>query len=294
MTTALVIAVTGANGYVGSLVVDALKENAKVLGLVRTPGSADQIRWSFGSDVDRIAQTLRAHGVTHMVHAAWDMKTNSEDELMKTCVAGSLGLLTACRQAGVKKRIFISTISAFEGARSSYGRSKLIVEDLFRQAQGVVLRLGLVYGNRSSGTFGNLRNIVRTARIIPLIGDGTTPQYLLHERTLAEVVRRAVRGDFDREGNPLTLAQPEPIAFRDLLRHIARSEGRRVFLVPVPWRILYLALRSVEQLGLKLNVRSDSVLSFVHQNSAPDFGTMRLHSINPIQFSAHEFSKHLG
>jgi hypothetical protein len=57
---------------------------------------------------------------------------------------------------------------------------------------------------------------------------------------------------------------------------------------------LYLALRSVEQLGLKLNVRSDSVLSFVHQNSAPDFGTMRLHSINPIQFSAHEFSKHVG
>jgi len=284
MTTAPVVAVTGANGYVGSLIVEALRENAKVLGLVRTPKSPNDIRWSFGSDVDSLAQTLRAYGVTHMIHAAWDMKANSDDELMKICVAGSRALLTACQQAGVQRYIFISTISAFEGARSSYGRSKLKVEELFRQAKGVVLRLGLVFGDRPAGTFGNLQNMVRSMRIIPLIGDGIAPQYLLHEQTLAEVMRRAVRGDFDGEENPLTLAHPEPITFRDLLRQMSRSAGRRVFLVPVPWRILYIALRSSEQIGLKLNVRSDSVLSFVYQNLAPEFATMRLHCINPIEF----------
>ncbi len=285
MSTTPVIAVTGANGYIGAVIVDALRENAKVFGLVRTPHGANQIRWSFGSDQDLLAQTLRDHGVTHMIHAAWDMRASSEDELEKTCVDGSFGLLAASRQAGVQRNIFISTISAFEGARSAYGRSKLKVEELFRQAKGVVLRLGLVYGDRPGGAFANLQNIVRSKRIIPLIGDGKAPQYLLDERALAEVVQRAVRGDFDGEARPFTLAHPEPIAFCDLLRRIARSESRRVFLVPVPWRILYFALHSAERLGVRLNVRSDSVLSFVHQNVAPDFGAMRLHSINPIRFS---------
>ena len=285
MSTAPVIAVTGANGYIGSVIVDALKDNAKVFGLVRNPHGADQIRWSFGADQDLLAQTLRDHGVTHMIHAAWDMRASSADELEKTCVDGSFGLLAASRQAGVKKNIFISTISAFEGARSAYGRSKLKVEELFRQAKGLVLRLGLVYGDRPGGAFANLRKIVRTARIIPLIGDGRAPQYLLDERTLAEVMRRSVRGDFEGEATPFTLAHPEPVAFRDLLRRIARSESRRVVLVPVPWRILYIALYSAERLGMRLNIRSDSVLSFVHQNAAPDFDVMRLHSINPIRFS---------
>jgi nucleoside-diphosphate-sugar epimerase len=281
-----VVAVTGATGYVGSVIVDALKENAKVLSLVRTPNSADQIRWSFGSDPDLLARTLRDRGVTHLIHSAWDMRANSEDELEQTCVAGSLDLLTAARQAGVENTIFISTLSAFEGARSAYGRSKLKVEEMFRRTKSVILRLGLVYGYGRSGTFANLQKIVRTAPIIPLIGNGTGPIYPLDERTLAEVVRRAVQGDFDGEVRPFTLAHPEPIAFRDLLRRIARSEGRSVVLVPVPWRVLYLAIYSAERCGLKLKVRSDSVLSFVYQDVAPDFSVMRLHSISPIQFSA--------
>jgi len=84
-----------------------------------------------------------------------------------------------------------------------------------------------------------------------MIGDGSSLQYLLHEDTLADVARRAIVGEFDEAREPLTVAEPDGIAFRALLRYVADLQGRRLILVPVPWRVLYAGLRFAESLGLK-------------------------------------------
>ncbi len=97
-------------------------------------------------------------------------------------------------------------------------------------AGGTVLRPGLVYGEGAGGMFGKLRNTVRTAKVIPMIDDGSAPQYLLHERTLAEAVRLATAP----LPEVITRANPQPVPFRDLLRTLARQEGRNPFLVPLP------------------------------------------------------------
>jgi nucleoside-diphosphate-sugar epimerase len=280
-----VIAVTGANGYVGSIIVRALRPVAELVKLVRMPSEAGETKWSLDAGSDTVALELRRRGVTHLIHAAWDMKANSMDEVQSTCVEGSARLLDAARIAGVKRIIFISTISAFPGARSVYGRSKLAVEQMALKAGGVVLRLGLVHGGNERGVFGSLKQIVDEARFVPMIGDGSAPQYLLHEDTLADVVRRAVVGDFDGANEPLTIAQPESITFRALLRYIAGELGRHPIFVPVPWRVLYLALRATETVGMKLNFRSDSIVSFIFQNPSPDFNALDRFGIAPKYFT---------
>jgi len=278
-----VVAITGANGYVGSVIVNALQKEAQVLGLVRSPIGADQISWSFDGDPERLANELRNHAVTHLLHAAWDMKASSATA-QRSCVNGSRSLFAAAQSAGIRKLIFLSSISAFDGARSAYGRSKFEVEGMALRADGLVLRLGLIYGDRGGGLLGNIRQVVRTSRFIPMIGNGKAPQYLLHERALVHIVRCAVRGDFVGESKPIIVAQPEPIPFRDVLLHIAAKEERSVTLIPIPWPIFYAALLSAERLGLRLKFRSDSVLSFVYQNIAPDFSQMRRHGIDPTCF----------
>jgi nucleoside-diphosphate-sugar epimerase len=255
-------AVTGANGYVGGVIRAALGG----VGLVRAPGPGD-VAWSFAAEPGGLADVLRARGVTRIVHAAWDMKASRPAELA-ACVEGSRRLLEAARLAGVGRFTFISTISAFEGARSAYGRVKLEVERLVLAAGGDVLRPGLVYGDGEGGMFGSLRKTVAKARVIPMIGDGSAPQYLLHEAMLAAAVRAELRG-------VVTVADPAPVAFRDLLRRIAAQEGRTVTLVPVPWQMFYAGLWGAERVGLRLGFKSDSILSFIFQNPAPDFGPMR-------------------
>jgi hypothetical protein len=121
--------------------------------------------------------------------------------------------------------------------------------------------------------------------MIPLIGSGRAPQYLLHEDTLKSVILRAVLGEYDGSaGEPITVAHPQPWLFRDLVMKIAERENRKVTLVPVPWPLLYAGLRSAETLKLKLPVRSDSVISFVYQNPYPDFSNLSRYDIHPLPF----------
>jgi nucleoside-diphosphate-sugar epimerase len=98
-------------------------------------------------------------------------------QMEATCVAGSARLFDAARAAGVQRLIFISTISAFDRARAAYGRSKFLVEKLALERGGLVIRLGLVYGEKFGGVFGNIRDVVRRFRVVPLIGSGMAPQY---------------------------------------------------------------------------------------------------------------------
>ncbi|HYP62746.1 MAG TPA: NAD-dependent epimerase/dehydratase family protein [Acidocella sp.] len=271
------IAVTGANGFVGGIIAAGLADWG-VLRLVRRPAGQGDLAWSFATPADVLAEELRAHEVTHLVHAAWDMQASRLGELEAGCVAGSLRLLEAVHAAGARM-IFISTISAFAGARSAYGQAKLQVEEAVLASGGIVLRLGLVMGD--GGMFGNLRASVAKAKIMPMIGSGKAPQYLLAEETLVESVRRAIAGELDAADGPITLANPTPVPFRDMVRGLAREAGRGVILVPVPWQFLYAGFRSAEALGLRLGYKSDSVISFIYQDPAPDFSVQARLGISP-------------
>lgn len=277
------IAVTGANGYVGSVLCQALVGDGHVLRLIRSPTQPDDFAWSFDTSEYDLAIYLKEKQVTYIVHAAWDMNTSRLQVLQAGCVDGSRRLVRAAQLAGTQL-IFISTISAFAGTRSAYGRAKLEVEAMVLAAGGVVLRPGLIYGEGEGGVFGNLRRTISRAKLVPMIGSGEAPQYLLHESTLAEVVQSAVRGRLTAELGPITLAYPDPIRFCDLLRLIAGHLGRRIILLPVPWQIFYASFWTAERMGLNLGFRSDSVLSFVFQNPVPDFSQMQRLGIDPTPF----------
>jgi nucleoside-diphosphate-sugar epimerase len=271
------IAVTGANGFVGGIIAKGLAEQ-NVLRMVRRPAGQNDLAWSFATPADVLAPELSARGVTHIVHTAWDMQASKLAELEAGCVAGSLRLLEAATAAGARM-IFVSTISAFSGARSAYGRAKLQVEQAVLEAGGIVLRLGLVMGD--GGMFGSLRTTVAKAKLVPMIGSGRAPQYLLPEETLVEAVQAALQGRFDVEHCPITLANPTPVPFRDMVQRLAQQAGRQVVLLPVPWQILYAAFRTVEALGLKLGFKSDSIVSFIYQDPAPDFSVEARLGIHP-------------
>lgn len=271
MTDAPVIAITGANGYVGSVLSQSLSRFARVVRLVRTPQQEGDIAWSFSMEGNEAAKLLRDNGITHLVHAAWDMNARTYQDMSVSCVGGSKRLFAAAKAAGIISPIFISTISAFDGVKSAYGRSKLAVEAVVQDFGGTVLRLGLVHGDGGGGMFGKLSATIAKSYFVPMIGDGSTPQYLLSETSLCEVVSRAILGEFCNATGPITVADPQPVAFADLLHRIAIREDKKIVLIPLPWRVLYCVLKAAELIGLESSFRSDSVLSFVFQNPAPNF-----------------------
>ncbi len=251
----------------GSRLASALSADFTVVPLSRSAAD-DGIRWEFGA-IDSITKKLRDSGVTTLVHSAWDFSQPKPSRNWQTNVEGSFSLLDDAVAAGVQHIVFISTISAFDGARSEYGKAKLAVEQRVLALGGTVVRPGLVWGDRPGGMFGALRQQTAKGGLVPMIGNGNYPQFLVHEDDLGEIVRRATLGEFG--ARVLTVAHPHPWPLKELILRMAREQGTTVRPIGVPSALVHTGLKVGESLGWKLPFRSDSVLSLVYQDPDPRF-----------------------
>ena len=267
-----IIGVTGASGYVGGIVVQALhRSGVQVRELRRDPESAaaqDGQVATFALGDPPAPQALA--GLDGLVHCAWDFAASSPDAVDRINVLGSLKLLGAAHAAGVKRLVFISTMSSFPGCRSLYGKAKLKVEERARGLGVEIVRPGLVYGSRAGGMVGALTKVA-SLPVIPLVGTGSQVLYLVHEDDLGQVVVGFCAGKLTTGSVPLIAAHPEGWTPKAILWLLAEARGRRPVLVPVPWQCEWLGLRMLELMGLKLRVRSDSLISLINQDRSPDF-----------------------
>jgi nucleoside-diphosphate-sugar epimerase len=290
-----VCALTGAHGYVGS----ALRRGLMAAGWTvvslsrREKLEQDEIRWSLdqasGSGPNALSEELRRREVSAVVHAAWDLRLVRPRDLERVNVQGSLRLLDAARTAEVPRFVFISTISAFDEAKSYYGQTKLAVEREVARQGGVVIRPGLVYGERPGGMFGALKAQAAKGAIIPLLGNGRYTQYLVHEDDLAAAVVAAVSVD-KVPRKPVTVAHPDGWPLRSLMQQFAQSAGGKPRFVCVPWQLVYQGLKFTEAAGLKLGFRSDSVIGLVRHNRHPDLNASLL-GVSPRPFTGQELEQ---
>lgn len=102
-------------------------------------------------------------------------------------------------------------------------------------------------------------------RVAPVVAPRSL-QYPVHEDDLAAVVV-ALADAQNLPSGPLGVANPTPVAFRTLLTTLIGASGRSCHLVPIPWRVIYGALRLAELLPIRPPFRADSLLGLVR--SAP-------------------------
>jgi nucleoside-diphosphate-sugar epimerase len=268
-----ICAITGGNGYVGGSAKNYFAaRDWEILELTRHPKSNSRaLKFQLG---DEIAPEKLA-GVRALVHCAYDFKPLRWNEIVAVNVEGSRKILEAASAAKIPKIIFISSISAFDGCRSLYGKAKLEIEKIALDCGALVLRPGLVYGSDSGGMFGKLSAQIKNSSMIPLIGDGSQIQFLVHNEDLCSFIERYARGEING-GQPqgsriLTAANEQPWPFKKLLLEIARGQNKKIKFIPLPWRLVWTGLKSAEVCGLKLNFRSDSLVSLMNQNPNPDF-----------------------
>ena len=127
------------------------------------------------------------------MHCAYDFKPLRREEIRAVNVKGSRKLFQAARAADVGKIICISSISAYDGCCSLYGRAKLEIEKIALENGALVIRPGLVYGSGPGGMFGKLTTQVRKSSVIPMIGDGSQIQFLVHNGDLCAFIMNAIR-----------------------------------------------------------------------------------------------------
>jgi len=268
MSPQRICAVTGSAGYVGGKIKLHLERAGwAVSSWTRRPVGKSDVKFQLGEDVD----PKLFDNVTALIHCAYDFSLRSWDDIGAVNIRGSEKILRAARSAGVQNIVFVSSVSAFEGCRALYGKAKMEIESVARSVNAFVIRPGLVYGNQAGGVFGGLVNQTRRSRIIPLIGGGQQLQFLVHDEDLGQFVSRCIAGGFPSPGNAVTLAHEQGWTMRSLLEELARAQGKHPKFLPVPWRLVWMGLKSLEVLHLPAPFRSDSLISFVYQNPTPSF-----------------------
>ena len=260
--------ITGSNGYVGS----AICRVAALAGY-------EVIRWQRqGGDVPFVlgqaVEPRSLDGVDALIHCAYDFKPVRWEDIQRVNVDGSIALLHAAKLAGIKRIIFISSISAYDGCRSYYGRAKLEVERYVREIGGAVIRPGLVYGETSGGMVGSLERVVERSSVVPVVG-AEQQMFLCHEDDLCELTKKLLQTDLPFSSEPVLAASPQPKKFKKILQTLAERKNRRPILVPVPWQFAWCAIKAAEGIGLRPGFRSDSLISLAFPNPAPSFESAR-------------------
>ena len=268
-------AITGASGYLGSRLVRALSsEGWAVYQLTRqVPNGSgnDQLVVPFSLSKGAPENFFKNKKIETLIHCAHDFRPTRWSEIFELNVKGSIRLMEAARAEGVQTIIFISTMSAFEGCRSLYGKAKLAVEKRAFQLGATVVRPGLIYADEPGGMVGSLNKALKFLPVIPLLGNGKQILHLVHEEDLTLLVKRLCLEKRTDLHGPITAAAENGKTFAEILRVLAAAQGRRPRFIPVPWQLCWGLLKTIEMCGVKLRFRSDSVVSLINQDPNPKF-----------------------
>jgi dihydroflavonol-4-reductase len=245
--------VTGATGFVGSHLVEALRRRGHdVTALVRSPAKAGPLtalgaRVAAGDLSDTRALERAADRQDVVFHVAGLVSALDEAAFLRANRDGTALLLEAAARAGVGRFVFVSSMAAagpsatgrpLSGSEppqpvTTYGRSKLAAERAVRASSipWTILRPPMVYGPRDREAL----KVFRLARlgIAPVFGTGTQELSAVHGADLAEALIASAEAD-TVVGRVYYPCHPETFTSAGFVRAVGAAVGRRVRVVPVP------------------------------------------------------------
>jgi nucleoside-diphosphate-sugar epimerase len=265
------VGITGARGYLGSI----FARKFQIAGwettlLVREVRGNGEVAFQLGKKI--APEVLKDHQA--FVHCAYDFKPSSWAEIYQANILGSRFCFEAAIQAGVGRQIFVSSMSAYEGCCSMYGKAKLAVEQEFLPQGVFCMRPGLLWSDESRGMFGKLARAAGTLPILPLVDGGEQKLALSQAEDLAVGVVDYCQGSAEPPLEAQITAYPELLTFRKILERLAEQAGRKPRFFSVPGWAPLAGLRGAELLKISLPFKSDSLVSLLHQDPSPMFSRM--------------------
>ncbi|MCP5519448.1 MAG: NAD(P)-dependent oxidoreductase [Verrucomicrobiales bacterium] len=299
------VLLTGANGFVGSHILDRLRQDGMAVVLLLRPSSDTRFIVSHLDAVEVVRGDLAnpgalapvMAGVTHVIHCAGATKALHEEGLFAANRDGTTGLIHLVNEHAdhIERVVHISSLAAGRSGRaeqpaheddspeplSAYGESKRAAEEVVCRhcrVDHMILRPAAVYGPRDREF---LPLFAAAAKgWAPVFGGGRQELSLVFAPDLAAAVHAALTRSFSG-GWIVNAAAAEVVTSRQLVLEVGKAAGRRGRLLPMPWAALRLVCGI--QAGWARLVRRPTVLAHrkYRELSAPGWvaDTTRLRSL---------------
>lgn len=262
MTIPKILAVTGANGFVGrALCAEAVRRGLTVRGITRTPcamppGVSHVAVGNVDGDTDWSEALAGCDVVIHLaarVHIMHDKSRDPLAEFRRVNTQGTIRLADAAMEAGVRRLVNVSSIGVNGPStrgnleftdqdqpdpHNPYSVSKWEAEQALRQIQSrgvleiVTVRPPLIYGPGVGGNFLRLLSAVHRGIPLPL---GATKNFrdLLYVGNLVDFLLVCACHPA-ANGHTYLVSDGTPVSTHALLRGLARALGVPSRLFPVP------------------------------------------------------------
>lgn len=264
------IGLTGVSGYVGSRIIEYFRRSEHEifeLGRRRTHCQPDNyIKFSLQNGVSE--GQLSALDV--VVNMAYDFSLTDWGEIKRINIDGTTEFFETVKAAD-SELVHVSSLSAFPGCKSKYGKAKRQTEIVALDQGHTVIRPGLVYGADLGGLIGTLSTFIDSTPVIGVPAGGPYIHYLCNYVDLATMLLTACEEADSLPQRPLVAASADGHSFREILRILAVAHDTSVRFVPVPASLAFYLLRGTEMLNLPTTVRSDSIRGLIHPHPDPDF-----------------------
>lgn len=257
------ILVAGGAGFLGSNLVEAALRHGHVVTVLDRPGAPSdlpsdtraRLNWLEGDFRDPHILHSACNGqevVFHLIGTTLPKSSNEDPEFdFASNVTGTIRLLQAAKQQGVRKLVFVSSGGTVYGIPrqvpipethptdpiSSYGISKLAIEKylaLFRSEHGldyVILRVANPYGphqrpERAQGAVAVFAWRALRGQPIEIWGDGTVVRDYIYVSDVIEAMTRAM--ETQEQGRLFNVGSGVGHTLNDIVRVIERVIGRKV------------------------------------------------------------------
>ena len=245
--------VTGATGFVGRAVIQALRAEGHVVRCLVRRGSEEDLHGfeaieRVEGDILGPAEALEADitGCDTVIHLVGIIREFPSRGVTFERIhhQGTVNVLGAASRAGVRRYLHMSSLGTRPGARSRYHQTKWAGEEAVR-ASGLawtIYRPSVIYGP-GDGFMSLLAGMIRRLPVVPVIGDGHQRVQPVPVEHVAAGFARAVRLNATVK-HTYEVAGPDPVTMLQMLDLIGAALHRPVRRVRVP----FVLMRPVAQL----------------------------------------------
>jgi nucleoside-diphosphate-sugar epimerase len=261
--------VTGGGGFVGRVLVDALKKRGDRVIVAEPFGQPwrDDVELTRVDIRDTEALTRLCEGVNTVFHNASLVHTkhNREDEVWSVNLGGARSVLRACWQARVQKLVYVSTASAvYEGndiehgdetlpysrkSQAVYADSKIAAEREVLDANGqrgvltCAIRPHVIFGAGDTRFIGSILERAKAGKLRLSIGVGNTKlSDFTYVDNLVDALLLAderLTSDSPIAGQAYFVTNGEPLPFFEFVKRFLRELGLPKIVGAVPFPLAY-------------------------------------------------------
>ncbi|MCG7199133.1 NAD-dependent epimerase/dehydratase family protein [Marinobacter pelagius] len=281
----VVVAVTGATGFIGRFLVQSLVESGFQVRALARSACRGVDSYGYGDLADSPNWNDALSGVDAVIHCAavahqpLNEDPSLTDRIYRVNRDAVRSLADACVKQEVRRLIFLSSVKVYgessppgepfretdpPSPKDDYGLSKAQAEELLRGFAGseleiCALRLPLVYGPGNKANFRKLQKLATSSLPLPLASVRNRRSFLALVN-LAAVIKALL----DMKSWPffeLNVADQQAVSVSQLITYLAEANGERAWLFPCPVSLLLFIGRIIGAEGTIEKLTGDMEIS---------------------------------